>query len=181
MNSRNWSDFPAIFCVMSSEAGIALPPGIRERLLGYLPVTPTDPSSWWYALLFNACQLAVARKVAGSIVHERELVIFTPVQLSVDVIGVLRLNTDVVDLGLDVPADRSESAVKARKSRGRKPASPEEMEQDAQIAARWEQAREAGTCKFKFAKDRGMTHEDFDKLLDRVKKRDKSAKSHSEK
>lgn len=55
--------------------------------------------------------------------------------------------------------------------RGRRKADYETIEREAQVAADWERAREAGTYKGDFAKERGTTAGKLDALLDRVAKR----------
>jgi hypothetical protein len=62
-----------------------------------------------------------------------------------------------------------------RKRRGRKKADYATQKREAQIAADWEQAKNAGTYKCDFARDKGMKTADLDKLLDRVAKRKKSS------
>ena len=70
----------------------------------------------------------------------------------------------------DIP---EEPAVAATKKRGRKKADYETVQREAQLAADWEQARDAGTYKGDFTRDRGMEVPDLDRLLDRVAARKK--------
>lgn len=57
------------------------------------------------------------------------------------------------------------------KPRGRKKADYETQQREAQLAADWKQAKEAGTYKADFAKKCGLTQATLDALLDRVAKR----------
>lgn len=61
----------------------------------------------------------------------------------------------------------------ARKLRGRPKADYETIQQEAQLAADWKQARESGVYKPDFAKERGTTEAKLDALLDRVAKRNR--------
>ena len=59
------------------------------------------------------------------------------------------------------------------KRRGRRKAAEQTVAREAQIAANWERARDAGIYKPVFARDNGMTTAKLDALLDRVAKRNK--------
>ena len=59
--------------------------------------------------------------------------------------------------------------------RGRKKADYETVQREAELTGEWERARDSGVYKADFAKDKGMTLKDFDRLLDRVDKRKKAS------
>jgi hypothetical protein len=59
--------------------------------------------------------------------------------------------------------------------RGRRKADYETAQREAQLAADWERAREAGVYKGDFAKERGTTIAKLDALLDRVAKRKRTS------
>jgi hypothetical protein len=60
------------------------------------------------------------------------------------------------------------------KRRGRKKADYKTIQREAELAAKWERARKSNVSKAKFAKDKGGIAK-FDKLLDRVAKRERNA------
>ena len=70
--------------------------------------------------------------------------------------------------------DESEVAKKpnSKKSRGRRPATAAEKQVDADMVAEWEKAREAKIYKAEFAREKGMTAKEFDRVLSRVKRRE---------
>jgi hypothetical protein len=55
-----------------------------------------------------------------------------------------------------------------KKPRGRPKADHKTRERESKLADDWQQAKEAGTCKEEFAKDEGMSFDEFNRLLDRV-------------
>lgn len=67
------------------------------------------------------------------------------------------------------PTDAQGTATPKR--RGRKKADYETVQKEAELAADWERARDAGIYKPDFAKDKNMTVRQLDALLDRVAKR----------
>lgn len=67
-------------------------------------------------------------------------------------------------------AESGTEATKPRR-RGRKKAGHQAVQQEAQVAAEWEQARNERTSKADFAKDREYSLKEFNRLLDRVRKR----------
>lgn len=60
---------------------------------------------------------------------------------------------------------------KPGRRRGRPKANYETVAREATLAEDWEQAKQTGTHKVEFARDRGMTQKEFDQLLNRVAKR----------
>lgn len=58
---------------------------------------------------------------------------------------------------------------------GRKKADYETVQREAELTGEWERARESGVYKGDFAKDKGMTLKDFDRLLDRVRARERAS------
>jgi hypothetical protein len=72
--------------------------------------------------------------------------------------------------GLQGESTNAQGAAK-RKRRGRKKADYETVQKEAELAADWERARDAGIYKPDFAKDKNMTVRQLDALLDRVAKR----------
>lgn len=72
--------------------------------------------------------------------------------------------------------DRKEVTGSTKQNRrGRKKADYETEQRDAATAEAWERARETGTYKVTFAKERGLTPAELDTLLDRVYQRNKRA------
>ncbi|MCC7476209.1 MAG: hypothetical protein IT425_12505 [Pirellulales bacterium] len=59
--------------------------------------------------------------------------------------------------------------------RGRKKADDATVQREADLPARWERARDAGTYKAHFAKDNNLTVSKLDALLDRVAKRKRNS------
>jgi hypothetical protein len=59
--------------------------------------------------------------------------------------------------------------------RGRPKADYETVKREAKLAADWEQASKVGVYKGDFAKDNGSSVKEFDKLLDRVAKRNRAS------
>lgn len=68
-------------------------------------------------------------------------------------------------------AESGDATAPTRTRRGRPKADYETIQREAQVAADWERAREAGTYKGDFAKQCGMKVSQLDKLLARVRKR----------
>jgi len=68
---------------------------------------------------------------------------------------------------------RMNKFVGVEKRRGRKMASPETVRNEAELSAKWERARDAGTHKADFARDNHMTLKDLGRLLNRVAARKK--------
>jgi len=58
---------------------------------------------------------------------------------------------------------------------GRPKASYETVQKESRIAANWEQARDSGVRKSKFAEENGTTEDKLDNLLDRVAKRKRAS------
>ena len=70
------------------------------------------------------------------------------------------------------PAQAQPEPTSARpKRRGRRPADAETARREAELAAEWERAKSAGAYKGDFAKGRGLTLKQFERLLKRVGKR----------
>jgi hypothetical protein len=59
-----------------------------------------------------------------------------------------------------------------KKPRGRPTADTETIEREAKLVAEWKQASETGIAKLDFTDEKGMKVKEFDKLLDRVRKRE---------
>jgi len=75
-----------------------------------------------------------------------------------------------------IPIDRLASdppATQRRVKRGRPPRSSGPPQMDESLVSNWERARESGVAKKDFAKDRGMTVQELDRVVDRVKKQGK--------
>ena len=91
--------------------------------------------------------------------------------------------TDLIDIILVYEADppegegksgnnrKSPSPSSTNKRRGRRKAGYEKQQEDAALVEKWERAKENGVYKPKFAKDQGLTSQNFQKLLNRVAKR----------
>ena len=75
----------------------------------------------------------------------------------------------------EVSGDEESANNTTPKGRGRPKADDKTVQHEAQLAADWERARDAGTYKVDFARDKGMKVADLDKLLDRVAKRKKTS------
>ena len=84
----------ARFHKLSAQAGIALPPDFRERLAGYCPAAQTAYASWWYALLFAMSGQLAGQGHGESAAVNGELVLPSPLLLSIEAIRRFRLNTD---------------------------------------------------------------------------------------
>lgn len=69
-------------------------------------------------------------------------------------------------------------AAGGKRKRGRPKRNYETIQRERSIAAEWRRAREAGRRKFEWARERGMSVKELDKLLDRVRK-DKKARKKS--
>jgi len=104
------------FRALSARAGIALSPLLRDRLVGYCPVINTSPANWWYALLFAVSGQTVARRDGESVVHERELIVQTPLLFSVDLIQRFHLNTDDPGLPAGMSLVRQATLITAKQT-----------------------------------------------------------------
>jgi hypothetical protein len=89
---------------------------------------------------------------------------------TVDELRARLMNPDISDAIADAAAYRrgDVSVTTKAKRPGRKKADYETVQREAQLAADWKRAYEAGTYKADFAKDNGMTVKKLDALLDRV-------------
>jgi hypothetical protein len=67
-------------------------------------------------------------------------------------------------------------AAGSKRKRGRPKRNYETIQREAEIAARWRRAREAGACKSEWAREHGLTVKELDQLLDRVRKYDQPRK-----
>jgi hypothetical protein len=72
------------------------------------------------------------------------------------------------------PVGDTSTPTKAKR-RGRKKANYETVQKEDALAAKWKRARAAGTCKVDFAKQNKMTLKDFDRMLNRVRKRESTS------
>lgn len=89
------------------------------------------------------------------------------------------LNPDISDAIADAAnavyrPDEASVGTKIKRP-GRKKADYETVQSEAELAADWKQAKEAGEYKPDFAKQKGMTPKDLDALLTRVRKRNSRA------
>lgn len=153
-----------------------------QQLCGYLRdlgATPDADSIAEHAQILRRAAVARAytkaaeRMPAGPLDDERTL----REQLDKVLPGHAQRLRDRVVSVLQTLADKAADARKptTAKRRGRPKANYDTEQREAQFAADWKRAKEAGTYKIGFAKQHGLTVKQLDALLDRVSKRNRAS------
>jgi hypothetical protein len=122
--------------------------------------------------IFDACESANSR----SLTTYHPTGIESRVQRSSHGFWDKRLDVAAKEIVVCLKAWRSEALAanrpqEIRKRGGRRKATYETVQREAKLAADWERARESKVYKPVFAKEKGTTEKELDKLLDRVAKR----------
>lgn len=91
-----------------------------------------------------------------------------------DVIDASPCRHDEENTAAAAEGSRAEEEIKGKR-RGRKKADPKVVEEEAELARQWKNAKESGDYKADFARVKGLSLRDFKRLLDRVAKRKRDA------
>ena len=149
------------FVELGGTAGLHLPGQITHQLKGLSPDLLDDPLSKWLALLIV---------LNGN--HSGNSVIVRPFLNSIEAIDRCGLTEDKPFCFESVSA--VEDAPKKRP--GRPGRSDEEKQEEKLIKEEWDRARDYGISKVDFARKKGYSLKDFDRLLNRVYQQNKKAK-----
>ena len=149
------------FVELGGTAGVHLPGQITHQLKGLSSDLLDDPLSKWLALLIV---------LNGN--HSGNSVIVRPFLNSIEAIDRCVLTEDKPFCFEPVSAVEDAS----KKPPGRPGRSDEEKQEEKLIKEEWDRARDYGISKVEFARKKGYSLKDFDRLLNRVYQRNKKAK-----
>jgi len=169
--------------VLFSKAWLWLPRVIAERVVDAAEEHLSPPADlglyWarshyqlWGWLLWFDWLWRCGEVETGEPEVQSEGMDLSPFSCSADLIARWGLDgsADTVPVWLGELVVRREGRGKGKR-RGRKKATYATVKREEKLAADWQQARESGTSKAVFAKDNEMNLKEFEKLLNRVRKR----------